>query len=683
VTPEQFLELARVLPEPLLLITGDGRILAANPSFATMLAMRGDTLHDKLLADLVSTPPDAVRDYLRACARSRAMVLGSLTFQTPDGRAIVTRSEGGVIRPWSKGAPALILLRFQPQEAASSKFLLLNRKIEELSREIRERRRAQDEIYRQREHLRVTLSSIGDAVIATDVYGNISFMNPVAEFLTGWSQEQAIGKPLDDVFKIVNEFTRETVENPVAKVLREGIIVGLANHTLLLAKDGTERPIDDSGAPIADADGTLIGVVLVFRDVTERKRSEERQGFLAEASTLLASSLDYQTTLDRIARIAVPAFADACLVDMLESDGSIQRTAVAHSDPNQQRLIEQLRQEPTDSSTAYGYLRVIHTGQSELIPDIASRVLATSAQDGVYLQQLTALGAHSLICVPLVRRGRTMGTLTFITTISKRRYTPEDLTLAEELAHRCAIALDNAQFYRQAQEAIQLRDSFLSVASHELKTPLTSLLGNAQLLKRRMARDGAFSQAYTHAIEVIVDQANRLNRMITALLDISRIQTGQLAIERRPMDICSLVHRIVAEVQPTLDKHTVVYHAPEGVLLIDGDELRLEQVMQNLLGNAIKYSPSGGAVVIRIEQQEGEISVAVSDQGIGIPEHELPNLFQRFYRASNADAQYMSGMGIGLFVVKEIVTLHNGWITVASNEGEGSRFTIWLPLYEE
>jgi PAS domain S-box-containing protein len=646
-----------------------------------MLTMSSDVLRDKLLIDLVDNLSDRVIEYLHACSRSRAMVLGSLTFQTRDGRSVVTRSEGGVIRPWSKDAPALILLRLQPHESASNKFLLLNRKIEELSREVRERRRTQEELYRQREHLRVTLSSIGDAVIVTDMHSSISFMNPIAEFLTGWSQEQAIGRPLNEVFKIVNEYTREAVESPAVKVLREGTIVGLSNHTILIAKDGTERPLDDSGAPITDEHGSIIGVVLVFRDVTERRHAEERQGFLAEASTLLASSLDYETTLDRIARIAVPAFADVCFVDMLQSDGSVQRVAAGHSDFSTQGLFEQMQQEPTQPSASYGYRHVIHTGQSELIADIPSVPLATLGQDTTYLHLLTAKGVQSLICVPLLRRGRTMGALTFATTTTNRRYTPQDLTFAEELAHRCAIALDNAQFYRQAQEAIHSRDTFLSIASHELRTPLTSLLGNAQLLKRRMDREGTFSPPYIRAIEVIVEQASRLNRMIAALLDISRIETGQLAIERQPMDLGALVHRVVIEVQASLQKHTVEYRAPEDILLVHGDELRLEQVFQNLIANAIKYSPSGGSVVIRVEQQENRAYVIVSDQGIGIPPQEVPNLFQRFYRASNADAQYMSGMGIGLFVVKEIVTLHSGGVTVASREGEGSTFTVWLPLY--
>jgi signal transduction histidine kinase len=168
--------------------------------------------------------------------------------------------------------------------------------------------------------------------------------------------------------------------------------------------------------------------------------------------------------------------------------------------------------------------------------------------------------------------------------------------------------------------------------------------------------------------------------MILSLLDISRIETGRLDIERVPIDLCALVRRVVEELQPTLDTYIVECHAPSGSLLIDGDEVRLEQVVQNLLANAVKYSPRGGSIVVQVEQRADQAWMTVTDCGIGIPKHDQPHLFQRFYRASNADTQHMSGMGIGLYVVKEIVTLHGGTVAVESREGEGSTFTVCLPL---
>lgn len=680
-TPEQFLEFARVLPEPLLLIAGTGHILAVNPPFARMLAMSSDEICGSLLTDLVATPTEKVSAYLATCARSRAMVLGALALQTRDARSIVCRCEGAVVRPWSKDAPALILMRFQAKEAASSKFLLLNQKIEELSREIRVRQRAEAEAFRQREQLRVTLASIGDAVIATDVHGAVTFTNPVAETLTGWTQEEAVGKPLHVVFQIINEHTRETVENPVTRVLREGTIVGLANHTLVIAKDGTETPIADSGAPIRDTEGALIGVVLVFRDITGQHRREAMQRFLSQVTLALASSLDYQTTLANVTRLAVPYLADWCTVDVLVADGTLQPMAAAHVDPAKEQWVYELsRRYPSDPNAHHGVSQVIRTGKPDLLPQIPEEWLVVVAPDAEHRQLLRDLGLSSVMIVALRARGQTLGALTFVGGGSRRRYGPEDLALAEELAERAAQAIDNARLYHEAQAAVQIRDTFITIAAHELRTPLTSLMGNVQLLARRVARDVAVSERLSRPLQVIAVQADRLNRMIQALLDISRIETGQLRIDHAPVNVGALVRRVVEELHPTLATHTVECRIPDEPLIIEGDELRLEQVLQNLLGNAIKYSPSGGRVEVSIERREERVCVSVRDQGIGIPAQEVPRLFQRFYRASNADTQFMSGIGIGLYVVKEIITLHGGTVEVESIEDSGSTFSFYLPL---
>ncbi|HYE75134.1 MAG TPA: PAS domain-containing protein, partial [Blastocatellia bacterium] len=273
-TAEEFLEWARVFPEPLCLITGEGRVIACNAPTAAILGEPYEKVRDLSLFDLTADPIEKVKQYLHACSSSREMCLGSLTLRSATGALNHYRCEGAVLRPRTGETPSLILLRLKPKASASHSFLLLNEKIDALSKEIRERRRAEEEAQRHREQLRITLASIGDAVIATDAQGTITFMNPVAQSMTGWSEAEAMGKPLKEIFHIVNESTREEVENPVTKVIREGTIVGLANHSVLICKDLSERPIDDSGAPIKDESGKIIGTVLVFHDVTERRRAE-------------------------------------------------------------------------------------------------------------------------------------------------------------------------------------------------------------------------------------------------------------------------------------------------------------------------------------------------------------------------------------------------------------------------
>jgi signal transduction histidine kinase len=233
-----------------------------------------------------------------------------------------------------------------------------------------------------------------------------------------------------------------------------------------------------------------------------------------------------------------------------------------------------------------------------------------------------------------------------------------------------------------AEAAVHIRDTFLSTASHELKTPLTVLLGNVQLLQRRQRQAASLAEQDQRLLRIIGEQAVRLNRLIAALLDISRLQTGQLTIMRAPLDIGALVRQVVDEVRPTLVQHTLACNLPDTPLMIEGDELRLEQVLQNLLSNAVKYSPGGGPITVRVERQGERVCVAIADQGIGIPQANLPKLFERFYRADNVDPQKISGMGIGLYVVRAIVELHGGEVDVVSPEAGGSIFTVYLPAMQ-
>jgi signal transduction histidine kinase len=232
----------------------------------------------------------------------------------------------------------------------------------------------------------------------------------------------------------------------------------------------------------------------------------------------------------------------------------------------------------------------------------------------------------------------------------------------------------------EAEAAVRTRDQFLSIAAHELKTPLTSLLGNIQLLQRRAQREYTLNERDQKMLRVIGDQTLRLSRMIEALLDISRIETGQLSIVRQPMDLRQLALRVVDEIRPSIEHHTLDIHSADAPLIIEGDELRLEQVLQNLIQNAIKYSPKGGPITVTLARDQDLACIAVRDRGIGIPEEAIPRLFQRFYRVPNAGAHQIHGIGVGLFVVAEIVRMHQGTVKVVSREGEGSVFICSFPL---
>ena len=283
---DEFLRAADLLPEAMLLVTGEGEIVSANRAARRLLGDGPAAPGGGSLSGIAAESPEEINRFLRSCARTRELVPGILTVPAPDGGEPARyRAEGAVYRPRAGDEGPLVMLRLVPRDQAIPRFLVLDEKIEQLSREIRSRRRAEQELRQQREWFRVVLSSIGDAVIATDDRGHVLFVNAVAEHLTGWPIEQAEGRPLDEVFPILNEETRQVVESPVGRVLREGVVVGLANHTILLGRDGSERPIDDSAAPIRGEDGRILGVVLIFRDVGDR-RLIERQ--LVERSRMLA-----------------------------------------------------------------------------------------------------------------------------------------------------------------------------------------------------------------------------------------------------------------------------------------------------------------------------------------------------------------------------------------------------------
>jgi signal transduction histidine kinase len=251
-----------------------------------------------------------------------------------------------------------------------------------------------------------------------------------------------------------------------------------------------------------------------------------------------------------------------------------------------------------------------------------------------------------------------------------------------ELAARIEAEKRTEELYLAQQEAVREREALIAIASHELKNPLAALLVYAHVLKRRMSRDQATNVRDHEAIEAIVEQGERLNGMLGELLDISRLDRDQFTIERVSLDFAELVQRVVADMRPMLEAHTAAVMVSEQPLLVSGDRGRLAQVVHNLLTNAVKYSPAGGRIELRIDHVGDQACLSVRDEGIGIPASALPHLFQRFYRAANGSAASVNGLGIGLYVVKEILTRHGGSITVDSCEGQGSTFTVCLPVLQ-
>ena len=410
----------------------------------------------------------------------------------------------------------------------------------------------------------------------------------------------------------------------------------------------------------------------------ERRRAEEALRLLSGAGALLASSLDYEATLQAVARLAVSALADYCVIDTMEEDGSLRRLAVAHRDPEQEPLVQELRRFVPDPRGPHPLFDALRSGESRFLPDLDEAFWERIASSAEHLAILRALCPTSYMAVPLTARGRRLGILTFVATHDSHRYGPEDLALAAELAGRCALAIDNARLYREAQEAIRLRDEFLSVAAHELKTPVTSLKAMAQLAVRRLDREGRLDPRQArHALSVIDRQSDKLGRLVSQLLDISRIEAGQLAINPQAVDLRRVVEDALAVARATTTRHQIVLDAPASIAA-RVDPLRLEQVMTNLLDNAVRYSPEGGQIDVRLYPVDAETArVEVRDRGLGIPAEQRYRVFDRFFQAH--PGSQVAGIGLGLSISRQIVELHGGRIEVDFPEDGGTRVVVTLP----
>jgi PAS domain S-box-containing protein len=421
----------------------------------------------------------------------------------------------------------------------------------------------------------------------------------------------------------------------------------------------------------------------VWRDVTAERRRLESTRYLSRATEVLSESLDYSATMARLARLLVPELADWCAVDLLEN-GEMRNLAVVHVDPAKVDLALELRTRSAAlGDHEWGMAAVARSGRSELVPSMTDAMLVQRARgDAHLLGILRELGLRSMMVVPLRARDQVLGAMLLISAESGRTYDESDLVLAEELGVRAGIAIDNARAYGEAHAAIRLRDEFLSVAGHELRTPLTALQLQLQSLDAAFARGQVAAEParWEPRVHKTVGHANRLQRLVDELLDVSRITSGRLALEREPMDLGELAREVVerhaAEAQRTGSSVTL---EATGNTCGNWDRARLDQVLTNLLSNAMKYG-SGKPVhvgVVGPTDGEGKVRLVVRDEGIGIETSAQARIFGRFERA--VSERHYGGFGLGLWIVRELVEAHGGNVHFESEPGRGSTFVVELP----
>jgi PAS domain S-box-containing protein len=451
--------------------------------------------------------------------------------------------------------------------------------------------------------------------------------------------------------------------------------------------DGVYRDMIARGVPVLNDDGSVREWVGTTTDITEAKQSERSLRFLAEASRLMASSLDTEQTLAHVANLAVPALADWISVYLDQPDGTVRLAAVKHVDANMAALLRSMFDRYGLAPGAPGgHASILETGQPQLIPVVTDAIRARVARDAEQRAMLDELGAVSAVMVPIIGSGRTLGTIALVASTSERQYTQDDLALAEELARRVAVALDHARLFELAQrerdraeEANRAKDLFLSTLSHELRTPLNAIVGWT-----RMLQTGAISPEKREKALATIDRNARTQvALVEDILDLSRIVTGKMRLEVVPVDVSQVVESAIETVRPAADAKGVrvqvaLQDEAEPVM---ADPNRLQQVVWNLLSNAIKFTPEGGRVNVQLRRVDSSIEITVADTGQGIDPGFLPHVWERFKQADSTTTRAHGGLGLGLAIVKHLVEMHGGSV-VAESDGLdlGASFRIRIPV---
>jgi PAS domain S-box-containing protein len=698
----------------------------------------------------------------------------------------ISKDEKHVFHGYEVGAVDYVFKPFDPTVLRSkvAVFVDLWEKNEQLrqqgelirEQQLTELRRVSEERYRR------LADAMPQIVWTTDLNGNTTYYNRRWFEYTGTRPEAASARSWAQT--VHPDDLPETVARR-AKSYETGAIFEMEYR--FRGKDGSYRWHLGRALPMLSGDGEIEFWVGTATDIHDRKRTEDAQRFLLRAGAELANSLDYRTTLAKVAQLAVPEFADWCRVHVVEDDGSIRELELAHADPEKILFARELQERyPSEPGAQTGAAAVIAAGESQLVPDVTDEMLKAVARDEIHFDLIRQLGLRSYICVPLVARERTLGAITLVTgDETGRAFDARDLALAEELARRAAAAIDNAHLYREVEQRAraarvletiadgvvllddegvvvlwnraaqqitglseeeivgrkaadalpgyaetayrvpvdgspetvpveidgkelwlsftgvkfdqgivyafrdlteeraveQLKSDFVATVSHELRTPLAAIYGAAVTLRRSdLKLDPEMSG---RLLDVIGEESERLAQIVNDVLLASHLDSGQLQMTIEACDGIELARGVLAAAE---------VHAPEGITLeleapeqlppVAADAQQLRQVFMNLVENAIKYSPEGGPVKVKIEELERALRFSIIDHGLGIPAGERRRIFEKFYRLDPNMTQGIGGTGLGLYICRELVRRLGGRIWVESNNSKGSAFNVEIPIAE-
>ena len=547
---------------------------------------------------------------------------------------------------------------------------------QDLKQARREERRRTTEEAEQR--FRLLIKGVNDyAIFMLDDRGCVSTWNPGAMRITGYKAGEIVGQSFATFFE--NEEQRQKRAQKLLTLADTES--GIRDEGWLLRKDSSRFWAETTVTPIRESDGNLAGFAIVTRDLTGQKYRRDARQFLDQATVALTAHVE-QSPLGEAARQAVSFLADGCLLDLVDATTGALDSVLAHRDSSREAELRCLE----ESLSRADYIEDFIATEEPVVEDGHFSAGDTSISDGtgkatpMYLQQLQQLGARAWLLVPVDIRGEVGGLVTFFRE-NPRPYTEREIEVAREFVRRTGLALENARLYQQARDAIAARDEFLAVASHELRTPLTPLRLQMEILTRILDASQVEGEEIFSTLDIFSRQVERLTNLVDGLLDVSRIMTGRLHLERKRFDLADVVEESVDSFRDEARKAGSSITLRQCVSAEGNwDRMRLEQVVSNLLSNAIKYG-NGKPIEVKLDADEDAAFLTVRDHGVGMDDEALSRIFERFERA--VSPRNYGGLGLGLYITRQIVEAHGGTIEVTSQPNRGSTFTVHLPRTTE
>jgi PAS domain S-box-containing protein len=553
--------------------------------------------------------------------------------------------------------------------------------------------------------LAAIVESSDDAIVGMDPNGIVTSWNRAAERLFGYTAAEAIGRSIT----VIVPTDRLPEEDRVLTMIRRGQRIE-PFETQRRRKDGTLADVSVTVSPIRNSEGEIIGASKIAHDISDRLHSQrtlqellarertanaemsaarERLEFLVEVGGLLTSSLDYETTLDRAVHVALPRLGDYCTVVIQDEHGQMRLIAWGHVVREKEAVLHELVSRLVDSGPAHG----VTTFASEVMR-LCRTLVVTPEQLGQVISSMTdvdpelvrlgeALRPYAYVGAPLAVRGRAVGVMAFGRSEqeSHRGYSAAEVALIEEFARRSSVAVENARLFRRADELNRLKDEFLATVSHELRTPLSAILGWSRML----AGGQLDEDKRRRAIEAIERNAQAQAKLVDDILDVARGMAGNVRLEMTTIDLAAVAHRGVDAIAPAAAAKKIQVEVASGPAPVHvvGDAARLQQVVWNLVSNAVKFTPAGGRVAVAVEPVDGHAELKVAESGAGIPRAFLPYVFDKFRQADGSFTRQHGGLGLGLAIARHLVELHGGSIEARSEgEGKGATFVARIPLAE-